>query len=301
MKFSQIENPRELLKDHTVWLGAIAVGVMAINLAILWKVGDEAHLGMSVLFWLPVGSMIWEKREELNLKSDRIGSFIGALLIGLFLFTIVSMPARIAGQRDTYDPFLRFMPLLSGLGIALIASGLQGLKQYKPELIILFFLGIPKVIITDMLKIDISPITAKFSAFMLHYVGYDTYLRDHVFIDLPGGSVKVYSGCSGMESMTYLLGLSAVCLLMFPLERFNQRSHKILIATFGVITGFLVNVVRVALMAILAASSNIEAFDYWHEGDGSLIFGMMAVGIFGLFYMFLLKQDEVQPQDPVES
>jgi hypothetical protein len=54
-------------------------------------------------------------------------------------------------------------------------------------------------------------------------------------------------------------------------------------------------------MAILAASSKPEAFDYWHEGDGSLIFGMIAVGVFGLFYMFLLKQDEAQSQDPVES
>jgi len=291
----------EMLKQPTGWLGAIAVGVMAINLAVLWKVGDEAHLGMSVLFWLPVSSMIWERRDQLNLKSDPIGSFIGALLIGFCLFTIVSTTAKIAGQRDTYDPLLRFMPFLSGLGVALIASGIHKLKQYQPELTILFCLGIPRVIITDLLKIDISPITAKVSAFVLWYTGHELALRDRVFIDLPGGSIKVYSGCSGMESMTYLLGLSVVCLLMFPLERFNQKIHKILITIFAVVTGFLVNVVRVALMAILAASSQPEAFDYWHEGDGSLIFGMIAVGVFGLFYMFLLKQDDIQPQDPVES
>jgi exosortase/archaeosortase family protein len=88
---------------------------------------------------------------------------------------------------------------------------------------------------------------------------------------------------------------------MFPLERFNQKIHKIFIIIFAIVTGFLVNVVRVSLMAILAAASKPEAFDYWHEGDGSLIFGMIAVGIFGLFYMFLLKQDDAQPQDPVEQ
>ncbi|KOR34436.1 hypothetical protein AM228_24075 [Planktothricoides sp. SR001] len=292
--------PVQMLKEPSAWLGAIAIGLIIVNLAILWKIDDQAHLGMSVLFWLPVGSLIWEKRQELNLKSDPIGSFIGAVLIGFFLFTIMSMPAKLSGQLSTYDPMLRLMPFLSGLGVALIASGIKGLKQYKSELIILFFLGIPGVIITDLLKIDISPFTAKISAFMLWYTGHELVLED-VFIYLPGGSIKVYGGCSGMESMTYLLGLSAVCLIMFPLERFNQKLHKFLIASFALTTGFIVNAVRVALMAILAASSNPDAFDYWHEGDGSLIFGMIAVGIFGLFYMFLLKQDELKPQDPVES
>jgi cyanoexosortase A len=275
---------------------------MVINLAILWKVGDEGHLGMSVLFWLPVCSLIWERRDKLNLQSDPIGSFIGALIIGFFLFSILSMPAEIiAGRLKPYDPLVRLMPFLSGIGLALIASGLKGLKQYKSEIIILFFIGIPKVIITDLLKIDISPITAKFSAFMLWYTGHQLELVDSVFIYLPGGSIKVYSGCSGIESMTYLLGLAAVCMIMFPLERFNQKIHKIFIIIFAIVTGFLVNVVRVSLMAILAAASKPEAFDYWHEGDGSLIFGMIAVGIFGLFYMFLLKQDDAQPQDPVEQ
>ena len=291
MKASEL-NPIEMLKQPPAWLGAIAIGVMVMNLTILWKVGDEAHLGMSVLFWLPVGSLIWDKRDSLNLKSDLIGSAIGAFLIGFFLFTLVSIPHK-------EDPLLRFMPLISGIGVALIASGIKGLKQYKPEMIILFFLGIPKVIITDILNIDISPVTAKMSAFMLWYTGHQLVLDD-VFIYLPTGSIKVYGGCSGIESMTYLLGLSAVCLIMFPLDKFNQRVHKILITTFAVITGFFVNAIRVALLGILAASSKPDAFDYWHEGEGSLIFGMIAVGVFGLFYMVLLKQDETEPQEPVE-
>lgn len=299
MKASELD-PVEMLKQPPAWLAAIAIGVMLVNLAILWKVEDEAQLGMSVLFWLAVGSLIWERRDEYNLKSDPIGSFLGALIIGFFLFTIVSISANMTGQLNSDDPLLRVMPFISGMGVALIASGIKGFKQYKPELIILFFLGIPKVIITELLNIDISPFTAKISAFVLWYTGHEVVL-DGVFIYLPTGSVEVYAGCSGMESMTYLLGISAVCLILFPLERFNQTIHKIPIATFAVITAFFVNVVRVALMAILVASSKPDAFDYWHHGNGSLIFGMIAVGIFGLFYMFLLKQDEAEPQDPVES
>ncbi|NJK28428.1 MAG: cyanoexosortase A, partial [Coleofasciculaceae cyanobacterium SM2_3_26] len=35
-----------------------------------------------------------------------------------------------------------------------------------------------------------------------------------------------------------------------------------------------------------------EAFDYWHEGDGSRFFGAIAVFMFGFFYMFLLRQEQ---------
>jgi len=40
----------------------------------------------------------------------------------------------------------------------------------------------------------------------------------------------------------------------------------------AVLVAFVVNGVRVALMAILVAYSSQEAFEYWHTGTGSEIF-----------------------------
>lgn len=59
---------------------------------------------------------------------------------------------------------------------------------------------------------------------------------------------------------------------------------------------FTVNGFRVALMAILANAQDRVGLDYWHVGDGSLIFSMISVGLFGLFCYFLLRLENREPQ-----
>ncbi len=52
---------------------------------------------------------------------------------------------------------------------------------------------------------------------------------------------------------------------------------------------------------VFVAEANSEAFHYWHVTEGALFFGMIGVAIFGLFYGFLLKQDESENQEEAES
>jgi cyanoexosortase A len=78
---------------------------------------------------------------------------------------------------------------------------------------------------------------------------------------------------------------------MFPMD----WGQKILVPVLAIFLAFVVNGVRVALMAALAASSKPEAFEYWHKGNGSLMFSLIAVLLFGLFCLFLIRQ-----QEPVE-
>ncbi len=271
------------LKNSSFWLLAIAAGLVTINMTLLGKVGDTAHLGMSALFWLAVASLLWEKRYSLSLKSEFLPTLVGTAFIAWVLFNSFPLP-------DRHDPFLRISPFMMALGLSLIASGFRGLKQFRQEITILFFLGVPSILISSL--IEISAFTAKTSAFILWYLGFDVSVQG-VYVNLPTGSVKVYGGCSGMEAMTYLLGLAVICLVMFPIK----RNHKIIVPIVAVILGFVVNGFRVALMAVLVASNKPGAFDYWHEGDGSLIFGMIAVLIFGLFYLFLIRQSESHSEE----
>ena len=170
------------------------------------------------------------------------------------------------------------------LGLGLIASGFRGLKQYWRELAILFFLGVPSIL--AHLVTDISPLTGKLAAFLLWYTGFDVSIEGS-HISLPTGSVGVGNGCSGIETMAYLLGVAVLFLVMFPLK----RGLRVLVVTVALTIAFIFNSVRVALLAVVAGV-NTEAFDYWHAGEGSLLFGIVEILIFGLFYMFLMKQDE---------
>jgi cyanoexosortase A len=258
----------------------IATGLVTLNMTLLWKHGDIAHFWMSIVFWLAVGSLLWDKQDILKQsegKRDVLSIVAGTILIAFILFKSAMVSSRV-------DPFLRIAPFLSGLGLLLIAVGFQDLKQYWRELVILFFHGIPSVI-TLPLEGIITSLTAKFAYYSLWYVGFNV-TREGNYVALPTGRVFVDGGCSGMEAMNYLLGLSVICLLMFP-----TKQNKPLVIGVAVACGFLINALRVAGMALLVASNRLDLFKYWHEGEGSLVVGMIAVILFGIFYQYMLKRD----------
>lgn len=259
---------------------AIAAGLVTLNMTLLWKLGDTAHFYMSVVFWLAVGSVLWDKQKiikEKGIKGDRLSILAGAILIALVLFKSAIVSSK-------FDPFLRIAPFVSGLGLALITAGFQDLKQYGRELLILFFHGIPSVI-TAPLGSVVTTFTAQSAHVILWYLGFNA-VRNGNHVALPTGRVLVDGGCSGMEAMNYLLGLAVVCLVMFP-----TKQNKALVISVAVACGFIINAFRVAGMALLVAAKRLDLFKYWHEGEGSLAVGMVAVILFGIFYQFMLKQD----------
>lgn len=272
----------ESLKNSQYWLLAIAAGLITIHLTLTWKSGNSNLLGNSFLFWLAVSSLVWEKRHKLNLESSIFASILGISMIGILLIKSASM--------TSFGVFLYITPVIFALGLALLASGFQGLKQYKGELLSLFFLGIPKLLPTSL--INTSALTAKAAGFMLWYTGFKV-ARDGVNIYLPQGSVEVASGCSGLEQIFQMLGLGIVFILMFPLNYKVKIAVPIVAATLG----FLVNAGRVSLMAVIVQTKDKQAFEYWHEGDGSLIFSLISVLLFGLLCWFLIdKQNTPEKQ-----
>jgi cyanoexosortase A len=249
-------------------------------MTLLWKLGDMAHFWMSIVFWFAVGSLLWDKQDILKQsegKSDLLSIVAGTILIAFILFKSAMVSSK-------YDHFLRIAPFLSGLGLSLIAVGFQDLKQFWRELVILFFHGIPSVITSPLVGI-ITSLTAKFAYYSLWYVGFNV-TREGNYVALPTGRVLVNEGCSGIEAMNYLLGLSIVCLLLFP-----TKQNKALVIGVAVACGFIINAFRVAGMALFVASYRLDLFKYWHEGEGSLVVGMIAVIVFGIFYQYILKRD----------
>lgn len=270
--------------NNPILLLIITAFLGTIYLTLVWK--TRSNLVMSGLFVFVVSFMVWEKRRDLNLESSLIAKLVGALLIILMLLKL--SPPLFRGSPLLFSLVQR-SPIASvqvsffifAISLAIIASGFQGLKQYWKELIIIFLFSISSVVLFFLL--DISLITAKFSALLLWYLGFQVYLED-VSIYLPTGSVIVNKGCAGLYTINYLLAISAVLIFMFPL----RRIYTIIVPILAIIIGFVVNGFRVALMAILVANNEIPAFNYWHTGDGSLIFSMIASLILVIFYFFLI-------------
>jgi cyanoexosortase A len=270
--------------DHPqFWLLTIGSGLIAIHLTLVWRAENTNLLGTSFLSWAAVCLIIWEKRGDLSLESGILSSFLGLALIWIALIKSASM--------NSFGGFLYALPFIFALGLALIASDFKGLKQYTGELITLFFINIPKLLPEWMIS-KITLLTAKSSAFILWYTGFDVTLSG-INIYLPNGSVEVLSGCSGIELISQMLGLAILFLLIFP----QSWQQKILVPIVAATVGFVMNAGRVALMTVIVAKDNLNAFDYWHSGDGSLLFSIISVLIFGLFCWFLIGHNESKNQD----
>ncbi len=256
------------LRKPQYWIVALAAALATLHLTILDQSDKPNLMSLSILVWLTIASLVWDKKDQLKLDSGIFSSFLGGTLIVFVLLRSISP----AGYHLLISPFV------SGLGLGLIASGVKGLNQYWKELFILGLLALSSTLESMLMAIDLPLLTAKFSNIVLWATGFNSY-REGLSIILPTGRVEVYGACSGVESIMLMFFIAILFLFIVPLNRIQQTICIIV----GVVLGFLANVIRVAIMAVLVAFSNEEAFKYWHGDDGSLVFALVSVLIFGMF------------------
>lgn len=282
--------PEDIFKKPYFWILVIAAALFTIYFGLLWKAEDVAHLGMSALFVLGAGSLIWDRKESLSFKTNPIAIGVAIALIVAILYGL-TLDLKIRGI-DAH-PVVRLAALGFGIALALIAAGFPGLKQYRSEIIILAALSLPSVILTPW---NLAPFTAQLASGTLWSMGYDVGV-DGIALHLPRTTVLVARACSGVESVTYVLGISILYLVMFPLKRI----HLFIVPIIAIIIGYLVNLVRVVAMSVLINAGKMEAFEFWHEGEGSLLVGIIAVLIFSAFYFALLKYVSLEEEEEEEE
>jgi cyanoexosortase A len=283
-----------LLKHHTpispaFLLLVLGAAVIAIHLTLIFKIGSSDRQITSILFWATAANLIWERHKQLNFTTGLGSSLLGSLLLSLLLL-------KSTGYCE--ESFLIGYPFIAGIALALIASGFHGLRIYWREILLLFFLGIPEVLFAKLT--DPSPITAQFASSILWFSGFPV-TQQGIYLQLPGGSVQVYSGCSGVVAMTQLLGMSVLFLMLLPLPW--KWFQKLILPVAAVAIGFIVNALRVALMAILISQQQMDAFEYWHAGSGSLVFSVIGTCLLVLLVWVLIQLFTPQPpeQEELES
>jgi cyanoexosortase A len=260
----------------------LASGLVAIHLSLVFRGDNTDLIGSSVLYWLAIAILFSRKRDRLKLGSDRVSTMLGTSLIAIVLLK----SWFIVGS----DIFLRLSPALSIVGVGLIASGRKGMKQYRHEIGLLILFVIPPGLV--LLLFDPSLLTAKFAGFALWCLGFQVSVQG-ITVSLPRGAIDVYTGCSGVAIMLQLLGVALMNLFLVVPRVYQQ----IVVPAIAVLIAFVVNGLRVALLAVIVALGNQEAFDYWHVGDGSLVFSTIAVVIFSLMCQQLLPSEAGHDKD----
>jgi cyanoexosortase A len=256
-----------------LWLLILAGGLIALHLHSSWEAKLANLVVTSILFVGAIAFKLKQKQSTLNLESNLLSKIIGAFLVAFVFLSQAFLPS--------YDFLIRLLPLISGLGLALIASGIKGLKQYWQELMLLLVLAVPLELLIEPVNnfFRITKVLAQISTFILWYVGF-TVSRQGDLIILPERATWVGPNCSGVLTMLWMLQLAILFLATYP----TNWQKKILVPTVAVLIVIGVNSIRIAIMALLAAY-NYPAFEYWHS-DNAQIFSTIPVLIFWRFCQF---------------
>jgi cyanoexosortase A len=283
---------KQLLKSDRFWLFTSLVGLTLFYLNLTWKTtGDIDRLTTDSLFGIAILWLLWRRQDKFSYDSDFFSTLIGLSVIVIVLVKSVSL----FWFESTLLPLI---PVLACFGLALIASGFKGLRQYWRELLFAWFLFFPEGIIGLFVDriFHITVITAKFSAFFLYYFGFNVATQgNEVILSLPqSGNFKaiVDYPCAGVPMILLILKLSLLLLSFFP---FN-KTYRFLLPLVSIGIGFVLGIIRVCILTLIIPKP--AKFDYWHGTEGGQIFSTLAILIFSCFCYWILQKQELLDSSP---
>ncbi|MEN8447533.1 MAG: cyanoexosortase A [Cyanobacteria bacterium J06555_13] len=275
-------------KQHQFWMLSVAAGLAFIHISLVWAADDTNLLCSSLIFW-PAAFVL---AKEVDLSHSQSGELRGARL-GLLVVGLCLLGANLLQALLNKGTFLYLYPFFAGIGVVTSFAGLSGFRSYWKSLMLLFFLGVPEVLMYAI--VDPAPLTARFADVLLWYTGHDV-VRDSVWLHLPGGSVEVNQACSGLRAMTRLLGMAVLSLLCLP-RRWPLR-EVVMLPLIGIGIAFLLNGIRVALLAILHAAGHEAAFESLHGGSTSQLFSIVSIFLLMSIIWWLIQHF---PQDKLSD
>ena len=262
------------LESPNFWLLTVTGLLIALN----WHLVKYDFLYL--IFWIAALSITWQNKNNRSFSSNFFSTSIGSFLISWMLFRCII-------SNNNTDILVRAYPLISLLGICLLASKVSKIFQYWREIVIVSLTSIPfEHIFTWLSPTDsVSVLDAKLSRIILWYLGFNVHQIDNI-VYLPTGSIQIANACSSFNLLWLMWQFSLVVCLCFSLK----KSQKIWLGIWANIIALFANGIRLCLMAILVANNHQEAFDYWHGTSGAEIFTTSAILLFALAYWLLTRQ-----------
>jgi cyanoexosortase A len=293
MTFKRIASniPPPTLKN--LWLTLSSLVVIQ-SLTVFTNTQITGNAITALIVWGGAIICMEDRLDLLRPKPSRISLAIGMLLVLYSLYRT----ARVISS----DSFLYLLVPLVGLGLLLMAEPIKHIYFYKDSLLVLCLLPLfvlVQIIVSTYATTSLSLLTAKAVLMWLSFLGIEPVklVNDTVFVN--GGAVQVMHECNGFEMIMQMIITAVIFLLAFPLR---SRLGRLLIFFLAPFIGFIVNSMRIALLAIFTSFNSNHGkflFDFFHEQAGSLIFSGIAVFVLGYLYLAFLNR-ELPPLAPTD-
>ena len=332
LKLKSVSYFNSFVKSTQLWLLCLAISLTTIYLHSLSIIQGISVLDHSILALLAVFWLLWQKREQINSQfgyqfspnqrneESKDRSFLNSqshsaakgLSSALPILNYKLKIERLHPNRQIYSHllgtaclafslsktfsgagiWLQTLPFFSALGMALIVSGLTNIKKYWRELVILSIIVIFGAFKHPMEEhFALTTISAQFSHFLLEMGGIDSIRQGTLIAFSPETAINVVESCAGYSKIFWLVEISIIYLMLFPSNRINI----LIVPAVAAAIAFIANGIRIAILGVFLAFGNQARFEYWHHGEGSQIFTIIPLIIFGSFCLYLIKQ--IKPEE----
>lgn len=279
--FSEMQSSfQKVTQKLEFWLLTTWCSLIAINVTLVVRLAEDVdEIAIQILTWSVAIFLAMRDRRQYKFSTSPTAIATGSLLVIWVLIKSLL-------TRRTTDILFILTPLMGTVGIALIASGWQGIKQYWRPILLAANLGIPITFLFAAIEkvVPVNVFTAQFANAVLWYGGAKVS-QNGITIISQFGAVEVARGCAGLPPILMLLRITMMFVLVFPV----RQIHMWIMFFAAAAIAFIINSMRVALLVVISADNG--AFKYWHDGDGSQIFSVIAVSLL-LWLCNWLSQDD---------
>jgi exosortase B len=241
-------------------LAALALPAIHMLATKVWA-GDEQGHGpviLAVSLWF-----LWQRRHALLALPHAPWPLAGWLLL------VVAVCLGVLGRSQDIAPLEVLAPILAAAAVALLSSGIAGLKLLRlPLLFLLFTVPLPGIVVqtvTAPLKMAVSAVAESLLANLDYPVA-----RTGVIIAIDQYHLLVADACAGLTSM---FTLEALGLVYLGMRGYTSRWRNALLAVSVVPIAFIANVVRVVILILVTYHFGDEAGQgFVHRFAGAVLF-----------------------------
>lgn len=276
---------QQAVKKLDFWLLSAWVSIIAINITLMARLAESVdETAIQLLTWAVAILLVIRDRPKFKFETTPSAIAAGTLLI-------VWVLTKSLLTRRVYDVLFILIPIMATIGIALIASGWKGLKQYWQPILLAATLGIPTSFLFAAIErvIPVNVFTAQFANSALWYGGVKV-MQEGISIVSQYGAVEVARGCAGLPPILMLLRITLMFVFVFPAERWQMW----IMFPSAIAIAFIVNSLRVSLLVLISQQEDL--FKYWHSGDGSQIFSVIAVSILLALCNWVTREQEYEEE-----
>lgn len=258
----------------------LTASILPLNLNLIGKAGLTNLQVTTILYAGAIAFRFKNNSHSFNLKSGLAARILAICIIALMFLN--------RGILPNYELLIRCLPFISAFSLALLVSGIKGIKQYWQELMLFMLLAVPLERLVEPINqlTNVNVLMTKFSTFILWYVGFDVASQGDVIIT-PQINVWIGPNCVGVVTIMWMLQLALLFVVIYPTKLWQKFGVPIVsVAIVWLFNG----IFRIPILVLFAAY-NYPLYEYWHSDDAQF-FSTIPIMLLSGFCYWLLQQNQ---------